>query len=116
MTRRATRVSRERLQVLLGDDAAAPTVLPSEPTGEQEPGAGAKDLPVTAEEAAPDQYGVRVVWQSEAERLEAAEFLLATRIRRDESLRVVHDARTHAARPAGIEPATDRLEGGCSIR
>jgi hypothetical protein len=31
----------------------------------------------------PDQFGLRISWQSEEERLEAAEFLLATRIQED---------------------------------
>ena len=36
----------------------------------------------------PDQYGLRISWQSEEERLEAAAFLLATRIQEDTRLRV----------------------------
>jgi hypothetical protein len=31
----------------------------------------------------PEQFGLRITWQSEDERLEAAEFLLATRIQED---------------------------------
>ena len=36
----------------------------------------------------PDQFGLRITWQSEDERLEAAEFLLATRIQEDTRLRL----------------------------
>jgi len=36
----------------------------------------------------PDQFGLRISWQSEDERLEAAEFLLATRIQEDTRLRL----------------------------
>ena len=46
----------------------------------------AADLEVSHEELPyeePDQFGIRVTWQSEAERLEAAEFLVATRIQED---------------------------------
>ncbi|MGH8894921.1 MAG: hypothetical protein ACRDWY_16710 [Actinomycetes bacterium] len=39
----------------------------------------------------PDDYGVRVAWQSEAVRIEAAEFLVATRIQQDARLRAAHD-------------------------
>jgi hypothetical protein len=46
----------------------------------------AADLEVSHEELPyeePDQFGIRISWQSEAERLEAAEFLVATRIQED---------------------------------
>ena len=46
----------------------------------------AADLEVSHEELPyeePDQFGLRISWQSEDERLEAAEFLLATRIQED---------------------------------
>jgi len=39
----------------------------------------------------PEQYGLRVGWQSDEEKLEAAEFLLATRVQQDARLRAVHD-------------------------
>lgn len=57
-------------------------------------------------EPSPDQdmYGLRVVWQSEEEKLEAAEFLVATRVQRDETLRVLHDARASREHP---EPSAD---------
>jgi hypothetical protein len=50
------------------------------------------DLPPADAEAEapyeePDQYGLRITWQSEEERLEAAEFLLATRIQEDTRMR-----------------------------
>jgi len=46
----------------------------------------AADLDVSHEELPyeePDQFGIRISWQSEAERMEAAEFLVATRIQED---------------------------------
>ena len=36
----------------------------------------------------PEQFGIRISWQSEDERLEAAEFLLATRIQEDTRVRL----------------------------
>jgi hypothetical protein len=33
--------------------------------------------------ADPEEFGLRINWQSEAERIEAAEFLLATRMQED---------------------------------
>lgn len=39
----------------------------------------------------PEQYGLRVNWQSAEEKIEAAEFLLATRVQQDARLRAVHD-------------------------
>ena len=38
---------------------------------------------VPAEAEASEQFGLRISWQSEAERIEAAEFLLATRMQED---------------------------------
>jgi hypothetical protein len=38
----------------------------------------------------PAEYGVRVVWQSEAEKIEAAEFLLATRAAQEARIRATH--------------------------
>jgi hypothetical protein len=35
----------------------------------------------------PEQFGLRIVFQSEQERLEAAEFLVATRVQEDAKLR-----------------------------
>jgi hypothetical protein len=56
----------------------------------------------------PEQFGIRISWQSEDERLEAAEFLLATRIQEDTRVRLKreidelrHDEqRSRAGRPA----------------
>lgn len=73
MARHSARDEDQRLRVV-GDDDSADSADGS--------GAGEADA---------ETYGLRVVWQSEAELLEAAEFLLATRTRRDESLRVLHD-------------------------
>ena len=39
----------------------------------------------------PEQFGLRVHWQSDEEKIEAAEFLLATRAQQDSRLRAVHD-------------------------
>ena len=76
----------------------------------------------------PELYGVRVNWQSEAVRIEAAEFLVATRVQQDSRIRAAqelevlrhsepdHTSRTDRARPAGIEPAANCLEGSRSIR
>ena len=50
----------------------------SEPEVCREP-AGAQD---------PEEFGLRVVWQSEDERLEAAEFLIAPRMQEDVRRRV----------------------------
>jgi hypothetical protein len=35
-----------------------------------------------------EEFGLRVIWQSEAERIEAAEFLIATRLQEDVRRRV----------------------------
>ena len=39
----------------------------------------------------PEQYGLRITWQTEAERLEAAEFLVATRVQQDAKERASRD-------------------------
>jgi hypothetical protein len=39
----------------------------------------------------PEAYGLRVNWQSEAVRIEAAEFLVATRVQHSARIRAVHD-------------------------
>jgi hypothetical protein len=36
----------------------------------------------------PEEYGLRINWQSEAEQIEAAEFLIATRLQEDVRRRV----------------------------
>ena len=38
-----------------------------------------------------EQYGLRVNWQSEAVKIEAAEFMVATRVQHDARLRAAHD-------------------------
>jgi hypothetical protein len=43
-----------------------------------------------AEPGEPEEYGVRVTWQSEAVRIEAAEFLIATRMQQDARIRASH--------------------------
>lgn len=49
----------------------------------------------------PDQFGLRISWQSEDERLEAAEFLLATRIQEDTRLRLNREIDELRQREAG---------------
>ena len=49
------------------------------------------ETPSVSEPDEPEQYGLRVNWQSDEEKIEAAEFLLATRVQQDARLRVVHD-------------------------
>lgn len=51
----------------------------------------APELSDGCEAAEPEEYGVRVTWQSEAERIEAAEFLVATRTAHEKRLRAAHD-------------------------
>ena len=41
--------------------------------------------------AEPDQYGLRVNWQSEVVKIQAAEFLVATRVQQDARIRAAHD-------------------------
>lgn len=101
MTRRVT--SEERLKLLLGVDPATPTVVSGEDHEvEQVPSDTAAD---------PDVYGVRVVWQSEAELLEAAEFLVATRVRSDASMRVLNQAHAHHAPEATEDLRADQDHG-----
>jgi hypothetical protein len=40
----------------------------------------------------PEEFGLRVIWQSEEERIEAAEFLIATRMQEDVRRRVLRVA------------------------
>lgn len=92
MGRRSARPADERrLEVLLGSDDAVPTAL--------EP---ADETPTSAGE--PEEYGVRVSWQSEAERIEAAEFLVATRAQQESRIRAEHDREA-------LRAARRRLEG-----
>ena len=51
----------------------------------------------------PDQFGLRISWQSEDERLEAAEFLLATRIQEDTRLRLNREIDELRHREGGAE-------------
>ncbi|MCY7372294.1 MAG: hypothetical protein LH461_01105 [Spirochaetaceae bacterium] len=43
------------------------------------------------EPAEPEQYGLRVNWQSDEVKIEAAEFLVATRVQQDARIRAAHD-------------------------
>lgn len=51
----------------------------------------AVELSDGCEAAEPEEYGVRVTWQSEAEKIEAAEFLVATRTAHEKRIRAAHD-------------------------
>lgn len=74
--RRARRdLDEHELQVLLGEDDRAPTSIEV-----------VKNEPAVLLD--PDEYGIRVDHLNERERLEAAEFLVATRIRQDVRIRV----------------------------
>jgi hypothetical protein len=42
----------------------------------------------------PDEFGLRTAWQSEAIRIEAAEFLVATRAQQEGRLRIARDLDT----------------------
>jgi hypothetical protein len=48
------------------------------------------DVPTVTADPAED-FGLRVDWQSEAVRMEAAEFLVATRSQQERKLRIVRD-------------------------
>jgi hypothetical protein len=59
-------------------------------TGGTSPG-GEPEQPEQAQEPEePEEYGLRVAWQSEAVKIEAAEFLIATRIQQDARIRDSH--------------------------
>jgi hypothetical protein len=59
----------------------------------EQPGVRPGDGP--AEHVDPDEdFGLRVDWQSEAVRLEAAEFLVATRAQQEGRLRIARDLDT----------------------
>jgi hypothetical protein len=55
-----------------------------------DPAEGAGEMGAAPEAAEPEEYGVRVSWQSEAVRIEAAEFLIATRLQEDARRRAPH--------------------------
>ena len=70
----------ERLHELLSSHDSEPTVLDdlSDP------------MLADAREHDPEAHSIRTTWQSEAERLEAAEFLMATRSQQEARLRAQH--------------------------
>ncbi len=88
----ATRAERDRLEVRRDprpevvtdreDPAPGPADVPAEPA------APAAEAPAGDEYVEPDLYGVRVSWQSEAVKIEAAEFLVATRVQEDSRRRL----------------------------
>lgn len=70
-----TREGRDHLEVLRDPEpSGGPPDNPPDPADGTEPTAVAE----RADE--PEEYGLRVVWQSEAVKIEAAEFLVATRV------------------------------------
>lgn len=50
-----------------------------------------RETPLRVVEDEPEVYGLRVNWQSDEEKIEAAEFLLATRVQQDARIRAAHD-------------------------
>jgi len=76
----ATQSRRDRLEVR--SDSSTPSVTP--PTAE----AGAQSEGEKTPYVEPEEYGVRTSWQSEAVRIEAAEFLLATRVQEERQWRL----------------------------
>jgi hypothetical protein len=40
----------------------------------------------------PEEFGLRIIWQSQDERIEAAEFLIATRLQEDVRRRIAREA------------------------
>lgn len=62
---------------------------------ELDPDAGDVSLEAhTAAGAETEEFGVRVAWQSEDTKIEAAEFLVATRIQQDARIRAAQDLET----------------------
>ena len=84
----------------------------------------AADLEVTHEEVPyeePEQFGLRINWQSEAERMEAAEFMVATRIQEDtrrrtsrelDELRQLADAEAERQESRAGDREPDAVPGG----
>ncbi len=56
---------------------------------------------------APDRYGLRVAWQSDAEQVEAAEFMLATRAQEEARRRVMRMVDRLRRRDTSADPAED---------
>lgn len=76
----------DRLRLLLGDDDSKPTSLDDDPVAAHAP------------DHDPDAHSIRGTWQSERERLQAAEFLVATRAQHEamlRSARVLRERRPH---------------------
>jgi len=76
-----------RLEVLLGPGHGLEVV--ADPTTDED-AVDEDDQPSGSEAEEPEAYGLRVGCQSEAEKLEAAEFMIATRVRQDARLRATH--------------------------
>ena len=81
----AARVRKDRLEV---QKSSAPEVVhrdvPAAPADGTDSSDSSTDLPYVE----PEEYGLRVNWQSEAVRIEAAEFLVATRVQEDSRRRL----------------------------
>ncbi len=50
-----------------------------------------RESPLEVVHDEPEEYGLRVNWQSDEEKIEAAEFLLATRVQQDTRIKAAHD-------------------------
>jgi hypothetical protein len=73
----------------------------------------AADLEVSHEDLPyeePEQYGIRISWQSEAERLEAAEFLVATRIQEDTRRRTSRELDEMRHRVDAEQPSDEAVD------
>lgn len=108
----ATRIRRDRVEVHRGTppQIAADDTSGAPPGSDRPPDVSAADLddevaghfmtgsvetadvPVSGGDGAePEMFGVRVSWQSEAVRIEAAEFLVATRVEEERRIRIASD-------------------------
>lgn len=50
-----------------------------------------REAPLEVVNDEPEEYGLRVNWQSDEEKIEAAEFLVATRVQQDARIKAAHD-------------------------
>jgi hypothetical protein len=86
------RSRRARLELSLEDSRGSATPAAAAPSAGQPTAGPATDAAVPADAdlpyVEPEQYGVRTTWQSEAVRIEAAEFLLATRVQEEKQWRL----------------------------
>jgi hypothetical protein len=81
----SSRARRDRLEV--HHDRAPEIVRQGSPPAAEGPGDGS-EIPYVE----PEEFGLRVNWQSEAVKIEAAEFLVATRVQEDQRRRLARVA------------------------